>query len=412
LGSKVPKVSTVIEFDLGRAKDINYLIIEGATEVPFMIEQIVALAPDGHKILLLSDAVEVNSWERISFDRVLASAVQITFSMKSYIKVDYAIDPKGEIWEAFVKDNIDHDETDLIEAFGPLALEVLGSPNLGDILNIPVNDSSMLDAYLYPFALDNIWFGNGIYQDSGIFVSKPLRGQNFGLCAVEAKEETSTIEAVSNSIEYEIIRKDLSPKYTEVKFSIPSLEQTTVTTERLILTKKITDVAQSDAGALRFCPQISSTWEIADGYPVRIYKNGVELPIGIAGGFDIAISLNITPALDWKTNWSEATDFADYTLMPQKMWIKIRQPDPTAVYTASYTIRTSDTSVNDNTVWLDKDKSVFLISEGKACFRRENPDAIIESELYLQITMRKNTASKASTPILNEYTLLGATYYN
>jgi hypothetical protein len=273
-----------------------------------------------------------------------------------------------------------------------------------------------MDAYLYPFALDNVWFGNSLYEDSGIFVSKPLTGKNFGICGVQSNELVSTSESVSNSIEYEIIKKDISPKYQEVRFPIPYLGQITITSERLILTKRITDTTQNDAGALRFCPYINPNWTLTSGSPIHVYKNGEEISIGVAGGFDIAIGLNATSnAFYWVSTWNDAIsdsrDFTHYTLLPQKMWIKIRQPDPTAVYTVDYTIRTSDTYISDNTVWLDKNKTVFLSNAGRVYIRRDNPDINIDSELYLQITMRRNTASHSSTPRLDEYALLGATYY-
>ena len=417
LSDPVPQVNTVMEFDLGVGRDINYVVIEGATEVPFFIEGISAVAPDGHKITLLTGPREINGWDRIDFSRVLARAVQITFSMKSYVKANYIIDPKAAIWDAFVEDSVEYTESDLIDVFGPLASEVLSSQNLIDLLNIPTGDSSIMDAYLYPFALDNVWFGNGIYQDSGIFVSDPLKSTNFGLVAVQAVEGTSTDELVENSIEYEIIRRDTSPKYREIKFPIPKLDQTTVISERLILTKKITDSTQNDAGALRFCPYVDPSWSIVSGNPIHVYKNGEELSIGVAGGYDIAIGLDDSGSkLRFVTSWidsnADARNFADYTLTPQKMWIKIRQPDQSAVYTVGYTIRTSDTYVSDNTVWLDADKLIFLSEGGRAYFRQENPDVAVTSEIYLQITMRRNTASQYSCPYLDEYALLGATYYS
>jgi hypothetical protein len=414
LADRVPYVNTVLEFDIGIAKDINYVVVEGATEVPFIITNIDGIGPDGHKITLLSSSVEINGYDRINFDRVLVKSIRITFSMKSYIKADYIINNgTSNIWEAI---DGSLDEPSSVEALGPLATEVINSPELANLLNIPTNDKSMMDAYLYPFALDNVWFGNSLYEDSGIFVSKPLTGKNFGICGVQSNELVSTSESVSNSIEYEIIKKDISPKYQEVRFPIPYLGQITITSERLILTKRITDTTQNDAGALRFCPYINPNWTLTSGSPIHVYKNGEEISIGVAGGFDIAIGLNATSnAFYWVSTWNDAIsdsrDFTHYTLLPQKMWIKIRQPDPTAVYTVDYTIRTSDTYISDNTVWLDKNKTVFLSNAGRVYIRRDNPDINIDSELYLQITMRRNTASHSSTPRLDEYALLGATYY-
>ena len=112
----------------------------------------------------------------------------------------------------------------------------------------------------------------------------------------------------------------------------------------------------------------------------------------------------------WDASESDTRDFSHYTLLPQKLWIRLKRPDSTAIYTVRYTIRTSDTYVDDNTVWLDHDKNIFLSEGGRVYFRRDNSDVTIESELYLQVTMRRNAASQSSTPELDEYALLGATY--
>ena len=85
LAEHVEKVTTVLEFDLGVAKDINYVVIEGAAEVPSFVESITGIAPDGHRVTLHSTEREVNGWDRIDFDRTLVKGVKITFSVLSYV---------------------------------------------------------------------------------------------------------------------------------------------------------------------------------------------------------------------------------------------------------------------------------------------------------------------------------------
>lgn len=414
LSSPVSKVTTVLDFSLGSAKDINYMIVEGASELVFQIDSIYGIAPDGHQVTLLTTETEVNGKKRIDFARTLVKSVRITFSINSYIKADYITDPKSAIFDYFGED-LKYKEVDLAQAFGPLASEVLNSSKLASILNVPSGISISIDTYLYPFALDNVWFGNSLYEDSGIFVSKPLSGDNLGVCAVQTRENTSTNEAVTNSIEYEIIKQDISPKFSEIKFPIPRLGQITVTSERLILTKREQDSTMADAGHLRFCPYVSNTWSLGDDAPVKVYKNGEALQIGS----DFYVAIRKTTAGDklfWISSWtdsqSDTRDFSNYTLNPSKMWIRIIAPDSTAIYTVDYTIRTSDTYIDDDTMWLDSNKTVFLSNEGKVYFKRENPDVTIESKLYLQITLRRNTASQSSTPELYEYALLGTSFYS
>jgi hypothetical protein len=419
LSEPVTKVTTVLEFNLGMAKDINYMIVEGASELVFKIDSIYGIAPDGHRIQLLSEPIEVNGKDRIDFNRVLVRSVYVTFSTNSYVKTDYMTDPKSDVFNYYDSD-MSFETVDLIESFGPLASEVLNSDKLRESLNVPSGDSKMINTFVYPFALDNVWFGNAIYEDSGIFVSKPLKGKNLGLCAVQTREVTSTDETVSNSIEYEIIRKDTTPVQKEFKFPIPVLGQTSVTSERLILTKREENSTMADAGALRFCPYVNPNASEGDfislsSYPVKVYKNGEALQIN--SDFQIAIRLNTSGSgLEWVGSFTSGTsdtrEFSNYLLKPAKMWIKILQPDSTAVYTVDYSIRTSDTYIDDKTMWLDVDKTIFLSNEGQVHFIRVNPDVTIDSELYLQITLRRNTASQVSTPELYEYALLGAAYYN
>jgi len=411
LSESVEKVTTVIHLDFGVARDINYIIIQGATEIPFYVESINGIAPDGHIIALYSSSKEINGKDRIDFERTLTKSVQITFAVYSYIRAEYFIDAKSSMHDIFNPAD-SYDPIEFSKSLGPLAAEVVASENLIDILNIPTGNSQQVNSFLYPFALDNIWFGNSQYSDSGIFVSRPLKGNNFGVVAVRVDEEVNSGD-IRNSIEYEIIKKDTAPQYKETKFPIPYLEQTSVVSERLILTKK-EDSTINDAGALRFCPWVSTSYNpLVDDDPIVVYKNGEPLVKG--SNYDIAIRLN--PAeeqLDWVGGFaigtSDTSVFSNYTLNPAKMWIKIIYPESSAVYTVNYTIRTSDTYITDNTIWLDKEKTVFLTNEGRVYFRRGNPDATIESELYLQITLRRNTASQSYTPVLNEYAVLGATY--
>jgi hypothetical protein len=415
LGEPVAKVTTVLEFSLGIAQDINYMVVEGATQVPFYIETVKAVAPDGHKVDLLDEPTEVSGWTRLDFPRTLARTVQVTFSMNSYQREEhYTQSKETELHEVMMTSKDDVTRT---EAAGPLAREVLASEHLGDILNVPEDVSTRVNSFVYAFSLDNVWFGNSLYEDSGIFVSKPLKGSDFGVVAVRSDEYTDSPEVVPNSIEYEIIKVDTSPKYKETKFPIPRLGQTSVVHERLVLTKKeprneYEQAILPDAGQLRFCPYVDPSWDFGDPAPITVYQNGVPLTLGGDDGWYFAIHLDSNNELDWETVFTGANTWSEYQLTPPKMWIKIGPDtlDPTSIYTVSYTIRTSDTYIDDNTVWLDKDKTTFLGEGGRVYFRRENPDVTIESKLYLQATLRRNAASQKITPELREYAILGALY--
>lgn len=410
LADKVEKVSTVLQFDLGTSKDIDYVCVEGAAETPFFIEKVEGIAPDGKIIILYSTETKVEKNIRLDFQKHFLSGIKITFFSDTYNRAEYYTDKKSSVFKVLEPDD-KFDGVEKVQALGPLATEVLSSKNLSDILNVPSGVSQQINSFLYPFALDNVWCGNSLYNDSGIFVSKPLKGDNFGVIGVQVNE----LLTAPDSIEYEIIKRDLSPKYAETKFPIPYLGQTSVANERLILTKRevipqggVSTI--SNAGVLRFCPYVSPTYNPSiNPTPVQVLENGKELSVG--ADYKIAISLNNSNTnLQWIDNYTSTADFSNYTLGPPKMWIKINKVKTNSVYTVNYDIRTSDSHSEDDTLWLDNNKSIFLTDGGRVNLIRQNPDVNIQSEIYLQITLRRNSASRTTTPTLNEYAVLGATY--
>lgn len=409
LSKEVPKVTTVLEFDLGNAKDIDYIIIQGACEIPFYVDSIQGISSDGSLLTLVDEEIEIEKNARIDFEKKFLRGVIVTFSIRTYDRAEFytnKLDPILNILNPEDKFN----EVKMTQSLGPLATEVLSSKNLANILNVPSGESQQINSFIYPFALDNVWFGNSLYEDSGIFVSKPIKDSDFGVLAVQTIEDLSS--DICNSIEYEIIKKDISPKYKETKFPIPYLGQTSVTNERLILTNLDGESTINNIGALRFCPLITTNdinLVFSGTFPMHIYKNGEALSNGT--DYEIAISLNSSNSgLNWQEHFTNLDDFSKYTLTPTKMWIKIKEPESNAVYTVDYKIRTSDSSEDNTTIWLNKDKDIFLSDNGRVNFLKENPDVTIDSEIYLQITLRRNAASKSTSPVLKEYALLGAKY--
>ncbi len=410
LQEKVPKVTTILEFDLGTAKDVDYIIIEGATSEPFYVEEIIGIASDGHRINLVNDAVEIDGKKRIDFSKTFLRSVLVTFAVYSYHRAEYFTSPETELHEIFEPGNR-YNKLLQRKAIAPITRKALSSEKLIEICNVPNLSSTQISAYNYFFALDNVWFGNSLYSDTGIFVSKPLEIKSPGVLAIRVNEEAQT-GTVQNTIEYEIIKIDKSPKYKETKFSIPYLGQTTVISERLVLSKKhqvnVGTAGINNVGVLRFCPYVDTT-ENLQGFDV--YKNG-EL-LNISSDWEFAITTNFVGGegeLDWSINPVDMETFSNFTLSPTKVWIRIKLPDLNAVYTVDYTIRTSDTYVDDETVWLDSDKTVSLSREGRVFFRKENFNALTESEIYLQITLRRNLASQTTSPALHEYAILSASY--
>jgi hypothetical protein len=416
LNEKVPKVTTVIEFDLGRGIDINYVIVEGGAQEPFFVESIEGITPDNYRIDLDSTSREVDGKIRIDFSRVFVRSVKITFAVYTYHKMNYWTPKDTEVHEITNTDNR-FNKLKRNDSLAYVSRSALASESLADLVNIPTPVSNQINSYRYTLALDNVWFGNDLYKSSGIFVSKPLKVNNVGTLSVRV-DESSEVGVIRNSIEYEIIKIDRSPRYRETRFPIPKIEQSTVTSERLIFTKRIDHSTLKNVATLRFCPYIPNdyTGAVSEAVPINVYLNGQLLEPGTDWEYAFAKSSIVNEDFDWKITLTDGVDFSQYTLSPPKVLIKILNPTTNGVYTVDYTIRTSDYNIDiagDNeqeTVWLDADKTAYLNKDGHVNFKQEDPDTTVESDVYLQITLRRNKASQSSTPELYEYAILAASY--
>lgn len=449
LSEVVPRVSTKIQFDFGVGRDVNYAIIQGASHTPFFVTEMWGVSPDGHKINLmlrrastsidagesilenpLEEEIEVDGSVRIDFEQVFVKAVQIKFSYSSYEEGDFWVDNKINAHKIY-----DADETLKPEDFAPFIKETLLSEDLVTKLNIPENVSQHINGNVYFFGLDNVWFGNGLYTDSGIFVSEPIRIENPGVVSVQTKERnvgelrTGTDEELAagnyssvknaGSVEYELIVKRLIEGAQQLEhLPVPFLGQTRVIRERLIFTKRINDSVLLDAGPLRFCPRITALSDI------QIYRNDTLLQIGNSPGrYMVAFRKDGTDStlLDWTD--APAPDIYNirlWDLPHQRLWILINSPSPSDVYTMSYNIRTSSRSSTDiglslgetdAVIYMDDQKTIYMGDDGRLIFQ---PDLVSDitktSELYLQVSLRRNTAEKAVSPEVDEFALLVAPY--
>ena len=416
LQNKVSKVTTVLEFDLGKGKDIKYIIIEGGTQEPFFVENIEGITPDNYRITLDSTSREVDGKLRIDFTRSFLRSVKVTFAVYTYHKVDYWT-PKSTDVHNILDTGDRYNRLIRRDNLAFVVRNALASDNLINLANVLDPISQQLNAFRYTFALDNVWFGSDLYKDAGVFVSKPIHVRNAGTLAIRADEQADT-GTTRNNIEYEIIKIDRSPKYKETRFPIPKIDQNSVVSERLILTKRVNNTPIKNAGQLRFCPYIPNDYTglLSQSVPITVYLNGESINCGSDWEFAFANSSIVNGGLDWKDVLTSGSTFSSYTLNPPKVWIKIINPSPSGVYTVDYTIRTSDYNINESgtneqqTIWLDADKTVYLNKDGRVHFKREDPDVTIESDIYLQITLRRNKASQSYTPELYEYAVLVSSY--
>lgn len=475
LDQPVERVSTPLKFNLGNGTDVNYVIIQGASQYPFYVTEMWGIAPDGHKINLmlrrattsidssssiqienqpLEEEVYIDGKARIDFEQVFVKDIYIKFAYSSYEKGDFWID------STINAHNIFEEDTALTaEDIAPQVENVLLSKDLSNILNIPKNIKKHINSNVYHFALDNVWFGNGLYNDSAIFVSEPLLVENPGVISVQTKErnvgekniltETEVLSDSENSnsqlvnagsVEYEIIRKRLNKDGLRIidHFPVPFLGQKKVIRERFVPVKLVNNIpgleGQSivnNAGPLRFCPSIVST--SADPFNTTdwinrdlvVYKNDQLMSFG-SGADQYQIAFRLDPTgnstdLNWTTNpGTDILDFRNWNIPQQRLWLLINTPSPSDVYTVNYNIRTSLRTNADielgltpeqTVVYMNHNRTIRMEEDGKLFFIKDASTEITDSsELFLQITMRRNTASKTTSPQINEFALLVAPY--
>jgi hypothetical protein len=407
LYTEVPKVSTILEFVFGSGRDVNYLIVQGGSTEPFFVERIDGVHPDGYVINLLSEEIEIDTSKRIDFPRSFVKSIRVTFYTKTSHRAEYFVPKDNSVHDVFDSKN-KYERLLKRDWMGPVVRKAIASERAANICNVPNPPTKQINSFRYTLTLDNVWFGNSSYIDSGVFVSKPLKIDNIGILAIRTTETEEPDAIATNSIEYEIIKIDTSPKYKQTSFSIPKIGQTTVGSERLVLSKKQNSLSPiNDIGILRFCPYIASTWT-SPPYPILVYKNGVQM----APGSDYVMSID--EGANWHSSYNSFLYFPDYKTTPPKFWIKINSPELNVVYTVDYTIRTSDsketTESSSQTLWLDIDKTISLHADGRVQFRQENSDTIVSSDIYLQVTLRRNVSSSSSSPELIEYAVLASSY--
>jgi len=389
LESPVTEVSTVLQFDLGTSKLINY--ISGKVGTVCFIKSIKGIKNDNSIVDILTEEIEIeNSSFSISFNSLFVKSFIITFSDKTYEAKDfYKQRDRGLFDLLYNRKLIERGEFN--NSIGPIIKDSTSSTQLSNLLNIPNEEKQLVSACLYSFMIDNVWVGDDDFVSAGIFVSSPIKVQDIGTMAVNAIEQNvSGANANGNSIEYEIIKIDNYPNYSKKTFSIPRLSQREVYKEKLVLVSKTGSADINDTGKLRFFPQTG------DGIGPVIYENDVVLTVG-----EDFVWINGEEHTGYNTVEVPVT-------FPAAFYIRITKPKVNATYSASYSIQASDLEMDSSNIFLDEEATILLKKDGIVEFNR--PLSPTESKLYLQITLRRDRPENSSSPALSEYTVLASQY--
>lgn len=442
LSSSVERISTVLEFDLGAGRDINYCIVESATREPCFISEMWGMAPDGRRINLmlrrtnlsadstiagstegLLDEIEIYGQNRIDFEQVHVSRIRIKFTYSSFENTDFYYNSSilsSKMIDTQVSKN-DLGPNDI----SSLAREVLVSDNLANICNVPETTTTHINKICYFFSLDNVYFGNSLYTDTGIFVSEPISVSNPGVISIKTSERNVGVTRIgidedlaqgedgilsnAGSVEYEVIKRSLlkNGSYKQEHFSIPFLGQTRVIRERLLLTIRIDNTTLNDTGYLRFTPIVT------DDPPacLQVYCNNELIFLGDASdGYKVAYTIDSNEDLVFTSSpminpWNV---LSNWTTPSYKLWIKINNPSANNIYTVDYDIKASKPN---EIVYVDNNKTIFMGDAGRLEFRPTILNEDTEScNLYLQITLRRNSPYHSLSPEVHEYALLIAPY--
>lgn len=396
------EVHCVLEFTFGTAKDINYCVIEGASSAPFYAKEVYGISSGGYRTLLASDVL-IEGKKKIYFNSINLSSILITFSTKDYKRAEYFSVSEKNTSALFDGSNI-YAKLVKNESLSDLIYNTLSSTQLSDICNIPVKASIPIDKYIYNIALDNVYFGLSLYEGSGIYISPKMEVNSVGSIAIESTEILNT-EDTKNSVEYELIKIDNYPKYSETKIPIPKYKASDIVDERLVLLKTSKSSIINDIGELRFLPYIPYQEQYSEDF-IQVYENGKLLSLN-NGDWQFSISKE-QDEYYWRSTFNNIS-FSDYKFNPKKTLIKISNPKFNAIYTCSYRIRTSDDSDNSgvlNKIWLDREDSIYLSKDNIVRFNKNK----LDSSLYLQITLRRNNSIESSLVSLDNYTMLVSKY--
>jgi len=382
-----------LELDLGDKREINYLKIHPISDFPVLLEKI-QYVNINNNIEDLPDQTFFNRTlenpVRITFPDIIAKKIILKLSQSSSILFDYD-ENRPEVTFDDLKRN-----TSLSRSAGILTnniLENVEDPDLLGVIPLIQSQPENFNVYnQYIFAFKDISTGLSAYKNDGYFLSKAYKKGKPALIGFESSEsipeyfdEEASVIAKTSSIEYSIVKKDFNGSGALIntsEFSILPVGSTEVSNERLFFSGDRALIP------LRFLGHSSSD----DGSAITIFRNNVQLVRG----------------LDWRFyDRLNPLDDSDPILKPNQTSTRIEILNSldvirTGIYTANYIpryISEPDSIVSEN--------GIVYLSNGST----EHPttfgiESVENSDLFVKISMRNNSAFINRTPKLDFYKLL------
>lgn len=417
-------VKVKVGLSLGGPRDINFVEVEPATRNGVILETIEYVDSANELKTLSSPSLFIPARKRIAVNRVAAKKIILTFKNIAPRKVEFEYNPDVvPLFDQALNEPLDGYTPDLKSAEKEL-YKMLGDSEVRSILSVsdPTANNSVFVGYEYSFGIDNIWIGEAKYDNIGVYAAGRLEVDKLGRLALRATEsrpissgqtiiDTSTTydlgdsNMVHSSIEYYVFRKDYGQDGTLLRSAvIPIIPKNVsrVNHERLVLNElSVSGNIIEDIGSTRLFTNRTAG-------NVKVFKNGVELEDVTDGGSD---------------GWQDVSDSDDRTPNtgdPMTMKIQVFSPSEGDIYTVSYDVLTSTTSVIPATLNEFTTRSGALISDLagdlSAIMLHDNAISInkdllgvdvASSDIYLIIILRRNTSSTTVTAAVEDF-ILGA----
>lgn len=407
-------------------QDINFLEIEPASEYPIYLTDIKYRNTSGSIVSLSSfSSLEITGSTRLNIERITTDYIILQFSQIHYKEIQY-LDKTAEsnFHKALNKDR--NNSIDLTAVSQDLQKTLTSGFILDDVLKIPSINGDVKKYYQYNIGFDNIRMGLNTYQEKSIYVARKVKtvtpGYQIAIKTIETRPAQSDGSAISQStfsypsrsstqdsifyhgsIEYWLTIQQLSADGFLVstdRIPILPLGAKRIYHEQVIFTHKTSSsLLYPNMASLIFFTE-------ANNNDVLVYRNGSLLSYGPTNDWDFVTTneqIEITQTSPGITG----------RRMIQGIKI-LNDINPLDIYTVSYTPKVSNTyvipaisSTLTSIVDLVGDQSIRMVRENIIVFDKIRlSNTITNTEIYLSILLRRNSAEANWTPAIEEFMLL------
>lgn len=413
-----PYAKVRLEFDLGNEREINFVEIEPVSNAGIVLESVDYIDRAGQFQNISSPETLLNNPRQVFFPKTATKKLILTFrdDVPEPIEFEYTNGEDSLFQQLYSQTNENRIDSNISNTFSVID-EILSSVKVKNIIGVLPNNSNIFSGYNFMFGLDNVRVGISKYSRRGIYVSPSLRltevGQ-LGLKVEESRPSAATVfnvpslvtdtydlsdnEFLFSSIEYWVIKRDYNKNgdiVQNVMFPILPIGVSRINHERLILTTKSTGgLTRNDTGTPMFFTNIT----LGD---IKVYRNGSLL------SYDI----------DWY-NDTTTSDQTPNSGDPMKFYIRVAYPVDGDIFTVSYNPVTSSTQVVPNSfssfdgagigvVDLRGDATIRILNDNTIVLDKGiNEQNVVESDVFLSILIRGNSARENISAFVEEYTLL------